>query len=277
VILIKFGICNEMFQGWKIEEVFLEAKKQGYDGVEIAPFTIADSVTQVSAGQRASIKTAAENTGVQIIGLHWLLVKPEGLYLNHPDEGVRAKTLDYFRELIDFCGDIGGRLMVIGSPKQRNVMPGETYADTWKRTVEFFTECLPKAEERNVTLCFEPLSPSETNFVNTAAEGVRMVREINHPKFRLHLDVKAMSAEGEPVADIIRRTISYAAHFHANDANLKGPGMGDVDFVPIFRALRECGYKGFVSVEVFIFEPDPVTIARESIRYMQKCWEQAVV
>ncbi|OIO91865.1 MAG: hypothetical protein AUJ92_15600 [Armatimonadetes bacterium CG2_30_59_28] len=272
--MLKYGICNEMFQGWKMEDVFEEAKKQGYAGVEVAPFTIADSVADIPSARRAEIRRAAADTGVEIIGLHWLLVKPEGLYVNHPDNALRQKTLDYFLQLIDCCSDLGGKLMVIGSPKQRNIIEGQSLEDTWKRTVEFFTNCLPKAEERDVTLCFEPLASTETNFINTADDGVRLVQEINHPKFKLHLDVKAMSGEGEPIDGIVRRTVAYAGHFHANDANLKGPGMGDVDFVPIFQALNESGYDGYVSVEVFIFEPDPVTIARESIAYMKKCWAQ---
>ncbi|MBI3923878.1 MAG: sugar phosphate isomerase/epimerase [Armatimonadetes bacterium] len=272
---MKFGMCNEMFEDWKIEDVFWQARNEGYNGVEIAPFTLADSVVDIPAARRAEIKRAAEGEGVEIIGLHWLLVKPAGLYVNHPDDALRQKTQDYFLQLIDCCGDLGGKVMVIGSPKQRNVVEGQTYEDTWKRTVDLFRGCLPLAEVRDVTLCFEPLAATETNFVNTADEGVKMVREINHPNFKVHLDVKAMSGEGEPIDGIVRRNIAYAGHFHANDANLKGPGMGVLDFVPIFGALKESGYNGYVSVEVFIFEPDPVTIARQSIAYMKKCLSSA--
>lgn len=272
--MIRYGICNEMFEGWQIEDVFKQAKAEGYDGVEVAPFTLANSVTDIPAPRRADIRRAADGEGVEIIGLHWLLVKPEGLYVNHPDDALRQKTEDYFLQLIDCCGDFGGQVMVIGSPKQRNVVDGQTYEDTWKRTADLFRACLPLAEARRVTLCFEPLATTETNFVNTADEGVKMVKEIAHPNFKVHLDVKAMCGEGESVADIIRRNIAYAGHFHANDANLLGPGMGDTDFIPIFRALKECDYTGYVSVEVFDFKPGPVTIARESIVHMRNCWAQ---
>jgi sugar phosphate isomerase/epimerase len=91
----------------------------------------------------------------------------------------------------------------------------------------------------------------------------------------MHLDVKAMCSESKPVPDLIRQYSPRAAHFHANDANRRGPGFGDVDFRPILRALRECGYSGWVSVEVFDYTPDPVTIARESIRYLQACEEDS--
>jgi sugar phosphate isomerase/epimerase len=80
-----------------------------------------------------------------------------------------------------------------------------------------------------------------------------------------------MSSEDTPAPDLIRRHAARLGHFHANDANRRGPGFGSVDFVPIFRALREIGYGGWVSVEVFDYSPNPETIARESLRYMREC------
>jgi sugar phosphate isomerase/epimerase len=95
-------------------------------------------------------------------------------------------------------------------------------------------------------------------------------RPSDHPNFVLHLDVKAMSSEQTPMAELIRRYAPAAGHFHANDANLRGPGFGDVDFVPIFRELAAAGYDRWVSVEVFDYKPDPQTIARDSIDYMRR-------
>jgi sugar phosphate isomerase/epimerase len=120
----------------------------------------------------------------------------------------------------------------------------------------------------------EPLAPADTDFVQTCADGVRLIEMVNYPNFVLHLDVKAMSSEPTPVAELIRRYAARAGHFHANDANLRGPGFGDTDFVLIFRALRDAGYDRWVSVEVFDYKPDPETIARRSIEYMQECVKQ---
>ena len=119
---IKISICNELFQGWPIEKVFEYAAQLGYDGVEIAPFTLADSVTEIPPKRRKAIRRAAEENGIEVVGLHWLLAKPEGLYINHPDEIIRIQTQEYIEALIHFCADIGGKDSGsrFSSPKDRS-------------------------------------------------------------------------------------------------------------------------------------------------------------
>src|SRR5205823_1607845 len=119
-----FAICNEIFREWAIEDVFACAAKIGYHAVEIAPFTLANSVTEISSSERRRIRDSAARHGVQIAGLHWLLVKPEGLYINHPESSIRSRTAWYFCDLVQCCADIGGKVIVAGSPKQRNILPG---------------------------------------------------------------------------------------------------------------------------------------------------------
>jgi len=269
--MIKLGICNEMFQGWEIGRVFRYAGKLGYDGVEIAPFTLADSVEEISQARRREIRREAEDAGVEIVGLHWLFVKPEGLYINHPDDSIRLRTRDYLLRLVEFCGDLGGRIMVVGSPKQRNILEGQTYRDTYRRTLEVLQAVLPEAEARGVTLCLEALDPHQTNFLTDTEEAMRLVRDIDHPNLQMMVDVRsAWFGEKEEVPDVIRSAAPYLRHIHANDANRLGPGMGDVDFGPIVDALREVGYEGYVSVEVFDFSPGPEEIARRSLQYLRK-------
>lgn len=267
---MKFAICNEIFQNWPLAEALTYAGRAGYDAVEIAPFTLANSVTELGASARAEIRESAARAQVAIAGIHWVLVKPEGLYLNHPDAGIRERTARYFRELVDFCADISGKVMVVGSPKQRNVLPGVDPRQAWDWARETFRDPVRQAEQRGVTICFEPLSPAETNFVNTAEEALRFTRELASPAFRIILDVKAMCSESKPIPQIIRESWPDFAHFHANDRNLKGPGFGDVDFTPIAAALKEVGYRGYVSVEVFNFEEGPEAIATRSIDYLKR-------
>jgi sugar phosphate isomerase/epimerase len=267
---MKFGICNEIFQGWKLEDAMAFAKRAGYDGIEIAPFTLAKYVTDIPAVERTRIRDVASRIELEIAGIHWVLVQAEGMYLNHSDAGVRARTSKYFCDLVDFCADLGGKIIVVGSPKQRNVMPGTSADEAWRWATETFRDSVRHAEERAITICFEPLAPIETNFINTAEDAIRFATQFNSEAMKIILDVKAMCSEATPIPQIILKSSPHFAHFHANDRNLKGPGFGDVDFHPIIAALREVGYKGYASVEVFAFEEGAEAIATKSIEYLRK-------
>lgn len=267
---MKFAICNELFEGWNIDKTFSYVAETGYDAIEIAPFTLAPTVTNISADQRAQIRKLAEQTGIEIAGIHWVLAKTEGFHLTHPNELVRARTARYCQELVRFCSDIGGSVVVVGSPKQRSKLPGVSNAQAWAWAVETLAPAIQLAEASNVTVCIEPLSKAETDFINTADEAIRFARQFNSPNARIILDVKAMCSETIPIPDIIRRAAPYFAHFHANDANLKGPGFGKVDFRPIAAALHDVNYTGYVSVEVFDFSDGPEAIATKSLSYLKE-------
>lgn len=268
---MKYAICNETFEGWDHAKICDTIVALGYTGLEVAPFTLAPLITDVSAAQRAELRRQAERAGVTIIGTHWLLAKTTGFYLNTPDDAVRAKTGDYFAALAEATAEMGGNLMVLGSPLQRNLLPGVTAEQADELTCDTLSRCLSTLERTGVTLCLESLGPVETNYLNTAAHAVRLIERLKHPNVKLHLDVKAMSTEPQSIPDTIRANRDHTFHFHANDPNRRGPGFGDTDFQPIFQALKDANYAGWVSVEVFDYLPDPETIARESIRYMKEC------
>jgi sugar phosphate isomerase/epimerase len=268
---MKYAICNETFADWDHARVCGRVAELGYTGLEVAPFTLAPRITDVSSARRAELRRQAEAVGVQVIGLHWLLAKTEGFQLTSADADVRRHTGQYLADLARAASDLGGNLLVLGSPAQRKIPAGHTRAQAEDFALDTIHQCLRALERSSVLLCLEPLTPAETDFMNTAAEAVGMIRRLGHPNVRLHLDVKAMSAEPLPTPDVIRANAAHTAHFHANDPNLRGPGFGETDFRPIFQALKDTNYDGWVSVEVFDYSPDPDTIARESIRYMREC------
>lgn len=269
---MKFAMCNELFEGWDVARTFERLAEIGYDGVELAPFTLAPSITQVSAARRAEVRRAAEGAGISVMGLHWLLAKTQGLHVGHPEEAVRLRTVEYLKELVRACRQMGGELMVMGSPQQRNPVAGQSWEDAFARTADTFARVMTEAASNQVKICMEHLTRKETTFINTAEESRKLVEKVGHPNFVIHLDVKAMLGQGDPpVTEIIRRYGREAGHFHANDSNLLGPGMGETDFLPIFRALKEVGYDRWVSVEAFDVTPGAETIAIQSLETMKRC------
>jgi len=269
---MRFAVCNEMFQNWKWENIVNKVAEIGYTGIEIAPFTFAESVYRIDGAMRDRIRKVAQNAGLEIVGLHWLLAGTEGLHVNHPDESVREKTSKYLVELVRLCGELGGKVLVFGSPKQRDVTPGVSFEDAWRWAVETIRPAVEEAGKYGINFCMESLPKNETNFINTVEEAIKFAKELQHPNAKIVLDVKSMCAEGKDISQLIKSAEGWAAHVHANDANRRGPGFGNVDFRPIAKALDEIEYAGFVSVEVFDFSPDPVTIAGESLNYLKKCF-----
>ena len=100
-----------------------------------------------------------------------------------------------------------------------------------------------------------------------------MIKAVDNPNFRLILDVFSSSCENVDLPAAIHTYKEYLAHVHTNDDNKKWPGSGGVDYPPIIKALQEINFTGYLSTEVFIFEPDPETIARESIKYLKSLME----
>jgi hypothetical protein len=267
---MRFAICNEIFKDWRIDDVFAYCARIGYDAVEVAPFTLAKHVTDIPAAERSRIREAAARAGIAISGIHWVLVQAEGMHITHPDAATRERTARYFCDLADFCADLGGASIIVGSPKQRSLQPGVTTAQALAWATEVFRPAVQVAESRGVTICLEPLPLEDTDFINTAAEAIGFTRGLASPNFKVILDVRAMSHEAKPVPQIIRESRGEFAYVHANDKNLKGPGFGDVDFRPIVTALRDTGYDGTVSVEVFKFDEGPEAIATRSLEYLRK-------
>ncbi len=271
---MKYAFCNEAYAGWPIERVCRDLASCGYHGVEIAPFTLDEDPRRIDERRAEEVGAIARRAGVEAIGLHWLLAKPDGFHLTTPDEPLRKRTVEFLRHLARLCAAMGGRVMVFGSPKQRSISPGEKAEDAFARAADAFRAVCEVAGPLGVTLAIEPLAPAETDFLNTAAETVRLIEAVDHPACRLHLDVKAMSSEPDPIDKIIRDNRRHLAHFHANDPNRRGPGAGDVDFAPIAAALKSIAYCGYVSVEVFDYTPDGPTIARTSIEYLKSMFDK---
>ncbi len=266
---MRFAICNEHWGNAPFEKICEDAAECGYQGLELAPFTLKNDPRELTLADATRLFRIANSFGLEIIGLHWLLTKPAWLHITNPDPLLRTETAKFAQHLARFCGALGGKVMVWGSPKARNVLPEWDLEEATKRAVDVVRTVAVIADQNGATLAMEPLGRKDSNWLNTAAEGIAFCKAVDHPACKLHLDVKAMSDEDKPIPDIIRDSREWFVHFHTNDPNLLGPGMGDVKYEPIIAALREVEYDGWLSTEVFDYSLGPRMIAERSIAYLK--------
>jgi D-psicose/D-tagatose/L-ribulose 3-epimerase len=270
----RLALCNEVLRGLPFAEQCAFAAKVGYDGLEIAPFTLTAEPHRLSGARIAEIGGLAADHGLAITGLHWLLVAPEGLSITAPDAAVRKRTQDVIVALVDLCAALGGRVLVHGSPKQRSA--GGDPAGAWERARETFALAADAAGRAGVIYCIEPLSPHETDFLTSFDEAAAMVRAIDHPALRTMIDTSAAAlAERETVPALIARALptGLVAHVHLNDRNRKAPGQGGDRFLPILTALRDHSYCGDLAVEPFVYEPDGRACAAQAAGYIRGLME----
>ena len=269
---MRIALCNEVLADLPLERQCEVAARLGYDGLEIAPFTLSNSPENISTADAAKIRATVEASGLVVTGLHWLLVKPEGLSLTDPDATVRARTLAVMTHLVGLCAELGGAVMVHGSPKQRQIAPGETHAIALARLQDALAQIALAAARVGVIYCIEPLSKRETALINTVAEATELVRAIDHPNLRTMIDCSAAGlTEEDPLPALIDRWLptGLIAHLQVNDPNRRGPGQGEMKFAPILAALKRHNYAGTIAVEPFDYSPDGAGVAAYSAGYLR--------
>ncbi|MGH9583131.1 MAG: sugar phosphate isomerase/epimerase family protein [Bryobacteraceae bacterium] len=261
----RFAICNEVFQDSAAEGGIARARTLGYEGIEIAPFTLGTDPAALSPGRRREIRAAIDASGPRFVGLHWLLTTPPGLHMTTRDDALRRRTWEYVYRLVDLCADLGGGVMVFGSPRQRSTVDGMASEDAAAILAAELAAAAPRAEARGVKLLLEALPKNQTDVVNSLAEAVAIVRQIGSPAVRTMFDTHNAVDEPEPHTDLIRRYFPYIAHVHVNETDGREPGMGSYDFPRLLAALADLDYSGWVSVEVFDFSRDAEEIAGRAL------------
>ena len=266
---MRISLCNEVVAGLPFPAQARLAAGLGYDGLEVAPFTLdAEAPHLLPASRRAELRRIAEGEGAPITSLHWLLVAPAGLSITTDHAATRARTLDVMERLIALAADLGATLLVHGSPKQRHVKS----PDDARRAEDAMARAGAWAHAHALTYCLEPLDAAQTNWATTLAEAVEVTTRIASPGLRTMLDTSAAgNGEAHPIPDLLRRHLpsGQVAHIHLNDRNRRGPGQGEDRFAPVLAALRDGGYPGFAAVEPFDYHPDGPTCAARAIGYLR--------
>ena len=266
----KQAICNEVYEKRPLKDACSSIRAIGYDGIEIAHFTLADKPSDISAAQRREYRKTIEDAGLGFVGLHWLMISPKGLHVTTPDRDLRARSWRHIDDLIDLCADLGDNgLMVFGSPFQRGTTGGITRDEAMRNYVGGLAGVAPHASERGVTILVEALPKNQCDVINTLDEAVAIVREIGSPAVRTMFDSHNAVDETEPHAALVDRYFDLIRHIHVNEMDGRHPGTGDYDFKPVFEVLKRRGYSGWISLEAFDFKPGAETIAAESLRFIE--------
>lgn len=269
---MKLALCNEVLAPLPFERQCEVARHMGYEGLELAPFTVSETPSSMTSRQARELRATAERHDIAITGLHWLLVRPEGLSITSPDEQVWQRTVDLMRHLCEMCAAVGGTYLVHGSPAQRALWPGQTPQDALQRATQAWAEAAEAAGRCGVTYCIEPLSSDQTPLINTLDEAVAVVREVGHPALKTMLDTSSAGrAERDDIPTLIARWMptGLLAHVQLNDPNRRAPGQGAMRFAPIVQALHTRGYDGVVAMEPFEYVPDGPACAAWSVGYVR--------
>ena len=212
-----------------------------------------------------------KEAGIECAGLHWLLSPPPpGLHVTTPDREVREKSWAYVEKLIDFCGDLGGTVMVFGSPQQRGTTGGLTREEATAHFVDGIAGAAEHAAQRGVTILVEALPLAQCDVVTTLEEAAGIVRRIGSPAVRTMFDVHNAVDETEPHEVLVDRYFDLIRHVHVNELDGRHCGTAGYDFKPVLAVLKRRGYRGWVSLEAFDFKPGAETLAAESLRHLER-------
>jgi sugar phosphate isomerase/epimerase len=274
----RHATCNEVFEGWSFADTCRAVRKAGYDGIEIAPFTLNEYPASITQDERREHRKAMAGEGLAFVGLHWLMVSPKGLHVTTPDADLRTRSWQHIHDLIDLCADLAdgardadgnGPIMVFGSPFQRGTTGGIGRCQALENYARGLASVADHAERQGVTILAEALPSAQCDVMNTMGEAAGIVAGIGSPAIRTMFDTHNAADELAPHADLVDRYFDVIRHIHVNEMDGRCPGTGDYPFRPIFETLARRNYRGWISLEVFDFKPDPVSIVTRSLEYLK--------
>ncbi len=218
-------------------------------GVEIAPTKIWPSPLTADRRSVSAYRRFWEDRGIAIVAFQALLFGRPDLTIFHNREK-REETFRYLSRIIRLASDLGAKILVFGSPKNRFI--GDQDRDQARQVaVDFFRDLAEEAQRAGTLFCLEPNAAAYgCDFILNAEEGRALVQQVAHPGFALHLDAGVMTLNGEPYEPVLANCFDTLAHFHISEPYLKRIGQGQTDHQRIAAQLKKLAYSGWVSIEM---------------------------
>ncbi|SEM91677.1 Sugar phosphate isomerase/epimerase [Loktanella fryxellensis] len=239
---MQIGCCTWIFGGEPLADTAARLRAAGLDGVELF-----GDVTQDADDVRRTLDAQ---------GLEVFCLTPGDADIAHPDAGVRAAGLDYYRRLVDFAAAVGSPLLSCHGQVGR-IAPIGTQAEEDAHLIASVTEICAMADRRGLRVVFEILNRYETHQVRTVAQGLALCRAVGADNLSLLADAYHMNIEEADPAGALRQAGSHLGLYHVADSNREGVRSGHTDFAAHIAALRDVGYAGPVILETNAPGPNP--------------------
>jgi D-psicose/D-tagatose/L-ribulose 3-epimerase len=262
---MRFGLNTFLYASPFTNEsvsMFKKLKKWGFDTVEIA-------IEDPSHVDPAVLKAAAAKAGLAI-GSICAAMGPGRDFRGSAADQKNAQK--YLTALVDQAAAmgcpriIGPLYSVVGLIGSHD---DQTKAAHFKLVVKNLKQLAKHAEKKGVLLCVEPLNRFETDFLNTCDQGLRLVKAVNSPAVKLHLDTFHMNIEEKNQGAAILKAGKHLGHFHACGTDRGTPGGDSLDWKPIVAALKKIGYKNDVVIESFTTDVKVIARAAAIWRAME--------
>lgn len=273
--MVKYGVhlylWTERFDESALP-LIAKVKGMGFDGVEI-PMVEPEVINMQKA------KRELQRSGIECIGSVGLTPDRD---LASSEEAVRRRGVSYLKRCAELVAELGGNSMngVIYTAWGKFTGKNRT-EDEWRHSVEGLKEACQHARTCGVTLGLEVVNRFETYFLNTAADAVKLVKDVGEPNIGVHLDTFHMNIEEKDFYTPIKETGNLLCYFHCCENDRGVPGTGHVDWERTFQALSEIGYDGWLVVESFapdmkkeaiwrMLAPSADVIASDGLKFVRK-------
>jgi sugar phosphate isomerase/epimerase len=252
---------------YPLDEAIRRIAVIGYDGVEIGCAAPHAWPAYLSKERRAELRNLLEASGLQAVSLLPTPGGGPGFNPASPLPEEREATVRYYNEVIDLASDLGAKKVLYIAGWQ---IFGTSRQQAWDRTKNCLDQIASHADKKGITIVVEPTAAA-TNLIETADDAMELMRSVARDNVKVMFDTFHALYRNEIPADYVRAMRDDLVHIHVSDSNRVIPGEGRVDWIGLMQALNECGYDGYLTMEIGLDSrtADPDQIARTALKFLK--------